>query len=75
MEMMKLEDGELPEEADAGKELKKESIREGVNGTGATDQSDMKPSNSHQSVWSRRDSNQKNLKMVNATTQIHLPSW
>lgn len=64
---MKVEDGELPEDADAGQEVKKDYLtRDDVHGTGTAVQSDRKPSNSHQSGWSRRDSNQRTLKMVNA---------
>lgn len=68
-----MEDGEIPDESDAeaGKDLKKESTREGINGNGTIDQSDRKPSNSLQRVWTRRDSTERTSKMVNSTKQMH----
>ncbi|KAF7803660.1 pinin [Senna tora] len=75
VKMMKVEDEGFPEDADAGRDLKKkQSTREGINGTVGTDQSDRKPSNSHQSVWSRRDSNQRASKMGSEIPETeHVP--
>jgi len=62
---MKVDDGELPEDADAGQDGKeKGSAVEGVNGTGAVVQSDRNLFNSHQSGWSKRDGNQRTSKAV-----------
>lgn len=64
---MKVEDGELLEDADAGQEAKKDySGRDDVNGIDAAAQSERNPSNFQKSGWSRRDSNQITSKMVNA---------
>ncbi|XP_061337188.1 uncharacterized protein LOC133284212 isoform X1 [Gastrolobium bilobum] len=58
--VVKVDEGELTEDAGAGQDVNiQDSNGEGVNGTGAVDQSDRKPLNSHQSGWSRRDSNQR----------------
>lgn len=63
---MKVDDGELLEDADAEQNLKtKDSTGEGVNGNAAVSQSDRNPFNSNQSGWSRRDGNQRNSKVVN----------
>lgn len=62
-----MEDGELPEDADAGEEFKQDySASDDVRGTGTVVQSDRKSFNSNQSGWSRRDNNQRTSKMVNA---------
>lgn len=62
-----MEDGELLEDADAGQEVKKDySATDDVNGTDAAAQSDRKPADFQKSGWSRRDSNQRTSKMVNA---------
>ncbi|KAI4299021.1 hypothetical protein L6164_032516 [Bauhinia variegata] len=58
--VVKVEDGEIPEDADAEKDArKKDSVREHISGTDTVDQSDRKPSNSHQSRWSSKESNQR----------------
>ena len=47
---------ELLEDADeAGKDMKKDSTREGISGTGKADQSNGKSSIADRSGWSRRD--------------------
>jgi hypothetical protein len=60
---MKVGDGELPEDADAGNTM--DSTGEGVNGNSAFAQSDGNHFNSHQSGMSRRDGYQRNSKVVN----------
>lgn len=63
--VVKLEDGELPEDADAGNDVKaKDSAAEAVNGTAAVGQSDRNAFNSNQSGWSRKDSNQRTSNMA-----------
>lgn len=63
---MKVDDGEFPEDADAGQEEKtKDSANESVNGTGAVGQSDRNAFNSNQTGWSKRDTNQRISKVVN----------
>jgi len=62
---MKVDDGELPEDTDAGQDGKaKDSAIEGVNGTGAVVQSDRNLFNSHQSGWPKRDGNQRTSKVL-----------
>ncbi|KAK4254354.1 hypothetical protein QN277_009750 [Acacia crassicarpa] len=62
--VVKVEDGELLEDVDAGQEAKKDySGRDDVNGTAAAAQSGRNPSNFQKSGWSRRDSNQRTSKM------------
>lgn len=61
---MKVGDGELSEDADAGNT--KDSTGDGVNGNATVGQSDGKPFNSHQSGLSRRDSYQRNSMVLNA---------
>ena len=63
---MKVDDGELPEDAGAGQDGKtKDSANEAVNGTAAVVQNDSNPFNSHQTVWSKRDNNQRTSKVLN----------
>ncbi|KAK7302461.1 hypothetical protein RJT34_13351 [Clitoria ternatea] len=74
--VVKVDDGgELPEETDAGQEAKtKDSAAKDVNGTGSTaDQIDRNPFNSHQSGWSRRDSNLRTSKVSDIPTAEHVP--
>ncbi|TKY71307.1 Pinin protein [Spatholobus suberectus] len=73
--VVKVDDGELPEDADAGQDGKtKDSADEGVNGTGAVVQSDRNPFNSHQSGWSnKRDSNQRTSKASDIPPTEHVP--
>ena len=62
---MKVDDGELPEDGDAGQDGKAKDLAiEGVNGTGAVVQSDRNLFNSHQSGWSKRDGNQRTSNVV-----------
>lgn len=66
-----MDDGELPEDADAGQNEKTmDSTGEGVNGTDTVGQSDKNAFNSHQGGWSRRDSNQRNSKVVSAINAL-----
>ncbi|XP_028775319.1 pinin-like [Neltuma alba] len=61
--VVKVEDGELLEDADAGQEVKKDyPARYDVDGTDAAAQSDGKPSNFQKSGWSGRDNNQRTSK-------------
>ncbi|XP_054776307.1 uncharacterized protein LOC129284841 [Prosopis cineraria] len=61
--VVKVEDGELLEDADAGQEVKTDySASDDVNGTDEAIQGDRKPSNFQKSGWSRRDSNQRTSK-------------
>ena len=64
---MKVDDGDLPEDADAGQEdgKTKDLTNEAVNGTAAVVQNDSNPFNSHQTVWSKRDNNQRTSKVLN----------
>ncbi|XP_027367892.1 pinin [Abrus precatorius] len=72
--VVKVDDGELPEDADAGQDDKtKDSAGEGVNGTGTVDQSDRNPFTSHQTGWTRRDSNQRTSKAPDIPSAEHVP--
>ncbi len=63
---IKLEDGEIAEDAETAKDLKrKDATREGTAGAGATNQSEREPSNLQQSGWLRRDGNQRAANTVN----------
>ena len=73
---MKVEDGELLEDADeAGKDMKKDSTREGISGTGTADQSNGKSSISDRSGWSQRDGKQRTSKMVNSSVYALLMNF
>lgn len=62
---MKLEDGEITEDAEAAKDLENnDTTGEGTAGAETVDQSDRKPLNLPQSSWSRRDGNQRAAKTV-----------
>lgn len=62
---MKLEDGEINEDAEAAKDLKEEdAIGEGTAGAGTANLSDKKPLNFQQGGWSRRDGYQRAVKTV-----------
>lgn len=66
---MKLEEGELVEDAEEGQEVMKDYSardRDEVNGIDAATESDGRPSNFQRSGWSGRDGNQRTSKMVNA---------
>lgn len=70
--VVKVGDGELSEDADAGNT--KDSTGDGVNGNAASvGQSDGKPFNSHQSGLSRRDSYQRNSMASEIPTTVHVP--
>lgn len=69
---MKLEDGEIPEDAEQNAKTK-DLVGEGVNGNAALGQSDGNPFDSHQTGFSRRDGHQRNSKVVNAKKKV-LPS-
>ncbi|KAL2342159.1 hypothetical protein Fmac_010099 [Flemingia macrophylla] len=73
--VVKVDDGEMPEDADAGQEEKtKDSASEGVNGTGAAVQSDRNPFNSHQTGLSKRDSNPRTSKVPSDIPPVeHVP--
>ncbi|KAF5448580.1 hypothetical protein F2P56_029099 [Juglans regia] len=61
--VVKLEDGEINEDAEAAKDLKEEDATgEGTAGAGTTNLSDKKPLNFQQSGWSRRDGYQRAVK-------------
>lgn len=61
---VKLEEGELLEDADPGNT--KDSIGKSENGNDTVGQNDVNRFNSHQSGFSRRDGYQRNSKVVNA---------
>lgn len=69
--VVKVGDGELSEDADAGNT--KDSTGDGVNGSATVGQSDGKPFNSHQSGLSRRDSYQRNSMASEIPTTVHVP--
>ncbi|CAJ2649131.1 pinin-like isoform X2 [Trifolium pratense] len=69
--VVKVGDGELPEDADAGNI--KDSTSEGVNGNSTFAQSDGNHFNSHQSGMSRRDGYQRNSKASEVPTTEHVP--
>ncbi|KAG5025844.1 hypothetical protein GLYMA_08G184100v4 [Glycine max] len=74
--VVKVDDGDLPEDADAGQEdgKTKDLTNEAVNGTAALVQNDSNPFNSHQSGWSKRDiSNQKTSKASDVPNTDHVP--
>ncbi|XP_020220154.1 pinin [Cajanus cajan] len=72
--VVRVDDGEIPEDAEAGEgEKTKDSASEGVNGTGALVQSDRNPLNSHQTGWSKRDSNPRTLKPSDIPPTEHVP--
>ncbi|KAK7328236.1 hypothetical protein VNO77_22338 [Canavalia gladiata] len=72
--VVKVDDGELPEDADAGQDGKtKDSTSEGVNGTDTVGQSDRNPFNFHQSGWSRKDGNQRTPKASDIPVTEHVP--
>ncbi|KAH1051863.1 hypothetical protein AAZX31_08G181900 [Glycine max] len=74
--VVKVDDGDLPEDADAGQEdgKTKDLTNEAVNGTAAVVQNDSNPFNSHQSGWSKRDiSNQKTSKASDVPNTDHVP--
>ncbi|XP_040865795.1 pinin isoform X2 [Glycine max] len=72
--VVKVDDGELPEDAGAGQDGKtKDSANEAVNGTAAVVQNDSNPFNSHQTVWSKRDNNQRTSKASDIPTTEHVP--
>ncbi|KAH1207892.1 Pinin [Glycine max] len=72
--VVKVDDGELPEDAGAGQDGKtKDSTNEDVNGTAAVVQNDSNPFNSHQTVWSKRDNNQRTSKASDIPTTEHVP--
>jgi pinin len=63
---IKLEDGEITEDAETAKDVKrKDATREGTAGAGAVNQSEQEPLNLQQSGWSRRDGSQKAVNTVN----------
>ncbi|KHN33477.1 Pinin [Glycine soja] len=72
--VVKVDDGELPEDAGAGQDGKtKDSANEADNGTAAVVQNDSNPFNSHQTVWSKRDNNQRTSKASDIPTTEHVP--
>ncbi|KAK2393132.1 hypothetical protein P8452_15202 [Trifolium repens] len=69
--VVKVGDGELPEDTDAGNTMG--STGEGINGNSSFAQSDGNHFNSHQSGMSRRDGYQRNSKASEIPTTEHVP--
>ncbi|CAK8530239.1 unnamed protein product [Lathyrus sativus] len=69
--IVKLEEGELIEDADAGNT--KDSTGKSDNGNAAAGQNDMNHFNSHQSGFSRRDGYQRNSKAFEIPPSEHVP--
>ncbi|KAB1206984.1 Pinin [Morella rubra] len=72
--VVKLEDGEITEDAEAAKDLENnDTTGEGTAGAETVDQSDRKPLNLPQSSWSRRDGNQRAAKTEADIPMEHVP--
>ncbi|KAI4296282.1 hypothetical protein L6164_036251 [Bauhinia variegata] len=71
--VVKVEDGEIPEDADAEKDVKKDPVKDRICGTDTVDQTDRKTSNSQQSRWSSRESNQRTGNKASDIPTEHIP--